>query len=144
MAEALEHPWLVDYEPYHGFAQLEDEEPKATDTDSEETARENEEDAKTLTRAMARAKVQRVKGKGRATGGKVLFYPRHKLIGEGSSGSSLDADTNIPPKFPKDDGKSTHEKIAREIAIMEGLKHPNICQIHDTFFEEGDSSVSEC
>ena len=47
-------------------------------------------------------------------------------------------------KFPKDDGKSTHEKIAREIAIMEGLKHPNICQIHDTFFEEGDSSVSEC
>lgn len=36
---ALEHPWLVDYEPHHGFAQLEEEETKVTDTDSEETAR---------------------------------------------------------------------------------------------------------
>lgn len=100
MAEALEHPWLQDYEPYHGCAQLEDEDPKITDTD-EETARENEEDTKTLTRAMAKAKMQMVKGKGRATGGKLLFYPRMKLRGEGSSGSSLDADTNIPSTTPR-------------------------------------------
>ncbi|KJA26683.1 hypothetical protein HYPSUDRAFT_36406 [Hypholoma sublateritium FD-334 SS-4] len=100
MAEALEHPWLMDYEPYHGVAQLEEEDPKVTDTD-EETARENEEDTQTLTRAMAKAKMQMVKGKGRATGGKLLFYPRMKLKGEGSSGSSLDADTNVPPTTPR-------------------------------------------
>lgn len=48
-------------------------------------------------------------------------------------------------KFPKEgDGKTTHEKIVREIAIMEDLKHPNVCQIHDTFFEKGDSTVSKC
>ena len=128
MAEALEHPWLVDYEPYHGFAQLEDEEPKATDTDSEETARENEEDAKTLTRAMARAKVQRVKGKGRATGGKVLFYPRHKLIGEGSSGSSLDADTNIPPtprrRTRRNQSPESPRSVRRSQRTNRGLRRP--------------------
>ena len=41
-------------------------------------------------------------------------------------------------KLPEDDGKFTHQKIA-----MEGLKHSNICQIYDTFSEEGESSVNK-
>lgn len=37
-----------------------------------------------------------------------------------------------------------NSSIAREIGIMEALKHPNICDLKEVFVEEDSSDISKC
>jgi serine/threonine/tyrosine protein kinase RAD53 len=39
-------------------------------------------------------------------------------------------------------GNSPASSFAREISILEKLKHPNICQLKEVFFQDGNISPS--